>query len=64
MACIIVIFQSFRDDGTPQDFEAREHVQRIDFQELLHHFKSMQEKHSKNKNARAKNQAKFQLMSI
>lgn len=48
----------FRDLGEQSDFEKREHVMRINFQELLQHFKSVQRKHLLNKRARPNQQGR------
>ena len=59
-----IIFFFCRDDRTPQDFGPREHVERINFQELLQHFKNLQQKHFMSKHARPNCRAKNQLLNV
>ena len=71
LCCLLFLFFFFffffffcRDDRTPQDFGPREHVERINFQELLQHFKNLQQKHFMSKHARPKCRAKNQLLNV
>ena len=49
---------SFSDKRGAGDFPCREHVQRINFQELLQQFKTVQQKHFINKHSRSPHLAK------
>ena len=51
-------FFHFSDTHGAHDFPLREHVQRINFKELLHQFKTVQQKHFINKHSRSPHLAK------
>jgi len=51
------------NQGAQRDFPLREHVQNINFKELLHQFKTVQQKHFINKHSRSPHLAK-NLLSI
>jgi len=53
-----VLSSDVSDKRGAQDFPCREHVQRINFQELLQQFKTVQQKHFINKHSRSSHLAK------